>query len=212
MSLVMYARVGHYGRWLSPFFWRIRYALAHTGVSVEFGLVRFAQVETIRGSSGQHMVRILCDGGRVIHDCSNTCYLEGRFPDRYARLGCSDEFVSEGLPHQDRVYRGEFCCRVLKRYRAIDHDPAFGFAPYRQIFAIITYIGEGVITDRPPNGSDLFRLRQIYFAIRGEYRVEDAKMIRHRGCNFSVGARRQYQITAGGGFRFQKQQQLLVVR
>jgi hypothetical protein len=38
----------------SPFSWRIRYALAHKGVPVEFRLVRFADVETIRGLSGQH--------------------------------------------------------------------------------------------------------------------------------------------------------------
>ena len=76
MSLVMYERVGHDGRRPSPFSWRIRYALAHKGVSVEFRLARFADVETIRGLSGQHIVPILCDGDRVIHDSWNiACYL-----------------------------------------------------------------------------------------------------------------------------------------
>ena len=82
MSLVMDERVGHDGRRPSPFSWRICYALARKGVSVEFRLVRFADVETIRALSGQHMVPILCGGDRVIHDSWNiACYLEDRFPD-----------------------------------------------------------------------------------------------------------------------------------
>jgi len=84
----MYERVGHEGRRPSPFSWRIRYALAHKGVPVEFHLVRFADVETIRALSGQHMVPILRDGDRVIHDSWNiACYLEDRFPDRPSLFG-----------------------------------------------------------------------------------------------------------------------------
>ena len=82
MTLVMYERLGHDGRRPSPFSWRIRYALAHKGVPVEFRLVRFADVETIRGLSGQHMVPILLDGYRVVDDLWNiACYLEDRFPE-----------------------------------------------------------------------------------------------------------------------------------
>jgi glutathione S-transferase len=62
VSLIMYERVGHEDRRPSPFSWRIRYALAHKGVPAEFHLVRFADVETIRALSGQHMVPILRDG------------------------------------------------------------------------------------------------------------------------------------------------------
>jgi glutathione S-transferase len=88
MGLVMYERVGHEGRRPSPFSWRIRYALAHKGVPVEFRLVRFADVETIRALSGQHMVPILCDGDRVIHDSWNiACHLEDHFPDRRSLFG-----------------------------------------------------------------------------------------------------------------------------
>jgi len=88
MSLVMDERVGHDGRRPSPFSWRIRYALARKGVSVEFRLVRFADVETIRALSGQHMVPILCGGDRVIHDSWNiACYLEDRFPNRPSLFG-----------------------------------------------------------------------------------------------------------------------------
>jgi len=81
MSLVMYERVGHEDRRPSPFSWRIRYALAHKGVPVEFRHVRFADVETIRALSGQHFVPVVTDGDQVIHDSWNiACYLEDRFP------------------------------------------------------------------------------------------------------------------------------------
>ena len=83
MTLIMYERVGVDGRRPSPFSWRIRYALAHKGIEPEFRHVRFADVETIRGLSGQHFVPIVTDGDRVIHDTWNiACYLEDRFPDR----------------------------------------------------------------------------------------------------------------------------------
>ena len=88
MTLLMYERVGHDGRRPSPFSWRIRYALAHKGVPVEFRLVRFADVETIRQLSGQHMVPILLDGDRVVHDSWNiACHLEERFPELPSLFG-----------------------------------------------------------------------------------------------------------------------------
>src|SRR5712671_6627347 len=80
MTLIMYERVGADGRRPSPFSWRIRYALAHKGIEPEFRHVRFADVETIRGLSGQHFVPIVTDGDRVIHDSWDiACYLEDRF-------------------------------------------------------------------------------------------------------------------------------------
>ena len=88
MGLILYERVGHEGRRPSPFSWRIRYALAHKGVDVEYIPTRFADVETIRKLSGQHMVPILLDGDRVIHDSWNIAvHLEERFPDRPALFG-----------------------------------------------------------------------------------------------------------------------------
>jgi glutathione S-transferase len=84
----MYERVGYDGRRPSPFSWRIRYALAHKGVSVEFRRVRFADIETIRGSIGQHMVPILAGGDRVMHASGNiACHLEDWFPDRPSPFG-----------------------------------------------------------------------------------------------------------------------------
>lgn len=88
MSLIMYERLGHDGRRPSPFSWRIRYALAHKGVPVEFSLVRFADVETIRGLSGQHFTPIIVDDGRVVHDSWNiACHLEDRYPDQPSLFG-----------------------------------------------------------------------------------------------------------------------------
>ena len=83
MSLTMYERIGDGGRRPSPFSWRIRYALAHKGVPVEFRTVRFADVETIRQLSGQDKVPILSDGDRVIHDSWNIAvYLEEQFSEQ----------------------------------------------------------------------------------------------------------------------------------
>jgi glutathione S-transferase len=88
VGLVMYERIGEGGRRPSPFSWRIRYALAHKGVPVDFHHVRFADVETIRALSGQHFVPIVTDGDRVIHDSWNiACHLEDRFPDRPPLFG-----------------------------------------------------------------------------------------------------------------------------
>ncbi|MFZ2006563.1 MAG: glutathione S-transferase N-terminal domain-containing protein [Stellaceae bacterium] len=82
MTLTMYERIGHQGRRPSPYSWRVRYALAHKGVTPEFRHVRFADVETIRSLSGQHFVPIVTDGDTVVHDSWHIAgYLEDRFPD-----------------------------------------------------------------------------------------------------------------------------------
>jgi hypothetical protein len=49
----MYERIGLDGRRPSPFSWRIRYALAHKGVEVDYKPTRFADVGIIRELSGQ---------------------------------------------------------------------------------------------------------------------------------------------------------------
>lgn len=88
MSLIFYERVGHEGRRPSPFSWRIRYALAHKGVDFETREVRFADVETIRALSGQHLTPVLGDGGKVVHETWDiACYLEDRFPGRPSLFG-----------------------------------------------------------------------------------------------------------------------------
>jgi glutathione S-transferase len=88
MSLIMYERIGHQNRRPSPFSWRIDYAFAHKGVPVEFRTVRFADVETIRGLSGQDKVPIVVDGDKVIHDSWNIAtHLESRFPNHPSLFG-----------------------------------------------------------------------------------------------------------------------------
>ena len=88
MSLIFYERVGHEGRRPSPFSWRIRYALAHKGVDFEVREVRFADVETIRSLSGQHLTPVISDGDTVVHETWDiACYLEDRFPDRPSLFG-----------------------------------------------------------------------------------------------------------------------------
>jgi len=88
MSLILYERIGHEGRRPSPFSWRIRYALRHKNVDVEYIPMRFADVEAIRRLSGQHMVPVLVDDGRVIHDSWRIAiHLEEQFADRPALFG-----------------------------------------------------------------------------------------------------------------------------
>ena len=59
MALVFHERVGLDGRRISPFSWRIRYALAHKGLEPDVVPTRFADVERIRALSGQHFVPII---------------------------------------------------------------------------------------------------------------------------------------------------------
>jgi glutathione S-transferase len=88
MTLVFHERVGLDGRRISPFSWRIRYALAHKGLDPDVVPMRFADVARIRALSGQDLVPIIQHDGRVVHDSwSIACYLEDRFPDRPSLFG-----------------------------------------------------------------------------------------------------------------------------
>src|SRR5271169_5976842 len=88
MSLIMYERIGADSRRPSPFSWRIRYALAHKGVPVEFRTVRFADVEIVRSLSGQDKVPIIIDEDQVIYDSWNIAvHLEERFPEPPSLFG-----------------------------------------------------------------------------------------------------------------------------
>jgi glutathione S-transferase len=88
MTLVFHERVGLNGRRISPFSWRIRYALAHKGLDPDVVPTRFADVERIRALSGQHFVPIIEHDGEVVHDSwSIACHLEDCFPDRPTLFG-----------------------------------------------------------------------------------------------------------------------------
>jgi glutathione S-transferase len=88
MTLVLHERIGLDGRRISPFSWRVRYALAHKGLDPVVVPTRFADVERIRGLSGQHYTPIIEDNGQVVHDTwSIACHLEDRYPDRPSLFG-----------------------------------------------------------------------------------------------------------------------------
>jgi glutathione S-transferase len=71
----MYQRVGFEQRRPSPFSWRIHYALTDKGLDLEYRPTRFADVETIKRLSGQHLVPIIVDGSTVVHDSWRICYV-----------------------------------------------------------------------------------------------------------------------------------------
>ena len=88
MALIFHERVGLDGRRISPFSWRIRYAIAHKGLDPEVVPTRFADVARIRALSGQDLVPIIEHDGHVVHDSwSIACHLEDRFPDRPSLFG-----------------------------------------------------------------------------------------------------------------------------
>ena len=105
MPLIMYERVGFEGRRPSPFSWRIRYALAHKGIDVEFKPTRFADVDTIERLSGQRLVPILVDGSHVVHDSWNIArYLESKYQDRPPLFGeaaatLTTRFINQWADH-----------------------------------------------------------------------------------------------------------------
>lgn len=88
MALIFHERVGLEGRRISPFSWRIRYALAHKGLDPEVIPTRFADVGRIRALSRQDLVPIIEDDGKVVHDSwAIACHLEDRFPERPSLFG-----------------------------------------------------------------------------------------------------------------------------
>lgn len=118
MSLVMYERLGHEGRRPSPFSWRIRYALAHKGVPVAFHLVRFADVETIRGLSGQHFTPIIVDDGQAVFDSwSIACHLEDRYPDHPSLFGGE---AGRGLARLANQWADHILAPAVRRLIAAD--------------------------------------------------------------------------------------------
>ncbi len=88
MALVFHERVGLEGRRISPFSWRIRYALAHKGVEPQVVETRFADVARIRALSGQDFVPIIQDAGEIVHDSwAIACHLEDAYPNAPTLFG-----------------------------------------------------------------------------------------------------------------------------
>jgi len=118
MTLIMYQRIGHQERRPSPFSWRIEYAIAHKGIPVEFRPVRFADVETIRGLSGQDKVPIIVDGDQVVRDSWNIAvHLETRFPDHPSLFGGD---VGRGLTRHINFWSDTILAPAIRRLIAAD--------------------------------------------------------------------------------------------
>ncbi len=74
-------------RRFSPFCWRSRMALAHKGLEVETVPVRFTEKAKL-AFSGQPLVPVLVDDGRVVHDSwAIAVWLEETYPDRPSLFG-----------------------------------------------------------------------------------------------------------------------------
>ena len=105
MVPVLYERVGIADRRISPFSWRIRFALAHKEILPEVVPTRFADVEKIRTLSGQPLVPVLEHNGRVI--CGSwaiACYLEDNFQTAASLFGTgvgrgTTQFISIWCDH-----------------------------------------------------------------------------------------------------------------
>jgi glutathione S-transferase len=88
MTLIFHERVGLDGRRISPFSWRIRYALAHKGLDPQVIETRFADVGRIRALSGQTLTPLIEDNGKVVFDTWQiACHLEDHYPDRPSLFG-----------------------------------------------------------------------------------------------------------------------------
>lgn len=71
----------------SPHCWKIRMALAHKGLEAERVAWRFTDKDAI-SASGQGLVPVLEDGGRLIHESwTIALHLEERYPDRPSLFG-----------------------------------------------------------------------------------------------------------------------------
>jgi glutathione S-transferase len=81
-NLIFHERIGLEGRRISPYSWRIRYALAHKSIEPTIVETRFTDVGRIRTLSGQDLVPIIEDDGQVVHDSwAIACHLDDHYPD-----------------------------------------------------------------------------------------------------------------------------------
>src|SRR5260370_15882830 len=83
MAITLYDLAGvEVDRRFSPFCWRTRMALAHTGLEVETVPWRFTEKDRLPQPNGGR-VPVIIDCGPAVHDSSTIAeYLENRYPDR----------------------------------------------------------------------------------------------------------------------------------
>jgi glutathione S-transferase len=118
MTAIMYERIGFEGRRPSPFSWRVRYALAHKGIPVEYRTARFADVETIRSLSGQDKTPIVIDGDTVVHDSWNIAvHLEERYPGQPSLFGGG---IGHGLTRQINIWSDNVLSPAIRRLISAD--------------------------------------------------------------------------------------------
>lgn len=118
MPLVVHERVGLDGRGISPFSWRLRYALAHKGLAPEFIPTRFADVDRIRALSGQHFVPIIEHDGRVVHDTwTIAVYLDEQFSHAPSLLG---DATGWGLTRWTNIWSTTVLAPVMRRLISAD--------------------------------------------------------------------------------------------
>ncbi len=88
MTLIFHERIGLEGRRISPFSWRIRYALAHKGLDPQVIETRFTDVPRIRAISQQDLTPVLEDDGKTVFDTWRiACHLEDHYPDHPSLFG-----------------------------------------------------------------------------------------------------------------------------
>jgi len=113
MGLIFHERVGLDGRRISPFSWRVRYALAHKGLDPQVIQTRFADVGRIRQLSGQDLVPIIQDDGQVVHDSwSIARHLDDRFPDRQSLFG---DTIGRGAARLVNIWTDTVLGRMVRR-------------------------------------------------------------------------------------------------
>jgi glutathione S-transferase len=136
MALVFHERVGLNGLRISPFSWRIRYALAHKGIDPDVIETRFADVGRIRALSGQDLVPIIEHDGKVVFDSwAIACHLEDRFPDRPSLFGGA---IGRGATRLVNIWSDTVLGRALRQQiyadfiRCIDPDDRAYFRGSRE--------------------------------------------------------------------------------
>ena len=136
MALVFHERVGLNGLRISPFSWRIRYALAHKGIDPDVIETRFADVGRIRALSGQDLVPIIEHDGKVVFDSwAIACHLEDWFPDRPSLFGGA---IGRGATRLVNIWSDTVLGRALRQQiyadfiRCIDPDDRAYFRGSRE--------------------------------------------------------------------------------
>ncbi len=98
---ILYELVGRDDRRISPYCWRIRYALAHKGLDAHFEPVRFTEKDKI-AFSHQKLLPVLIDFGEVVTDSWDIAkYIEDNYyPERSLQLGGGTRFLSTWVDTQ----------------------------------------------------------------------------------------------------------------